>query len=204
MFWLWLIVGIALLTLVAVGLLRLLNRPIAYRGLRLSETERFLKGFLLQNGRGSVLFLERESGPGFLQLAVRERRGDWQEIEFGLPDAEWSREHFDLVHRAIVNEGHANDVETNDDNKDIPRFLRVYLEGNRDELIPVLLGFLELTVNLLEFKKDDTYNLRMIGDISSDYQNELAGELEQLPHTDLIVRKLAAWLRRSASRNQQL
>jgi len=121
-----------------------------------------------------------------------------------LPELDWSREHFDLVHRAIVNEGHANDVEANDDNKDIPRFLRVYLEGNRDELIHVLLGVLELTANLLEFKKDDTYTLRMMGDIGSEAKIELAGELEQLPHTNLIVRKLAAWLRRSASRNQQL
>jgi len=201
---LYLIFGIALLTLVAVGLLRLASRPIAYRGLHLSDTERFLKGFLLQNGRGSVLFLDRESGPGFLQVAVRAHRGPWLEIEFGLPELDWSREHFDLVHRAIVNEGHANDVEANDDNKDIPRFLRVYLEGNRDELIHVLLGVLELTANLLEFKKDDTYTLRMMGDIGSEVKIELAGELEQLPHTNLIVRKLAAWLRRSASRNQQL
>jgi len=204
MFWMWLIVGIVLLALVFGGLMRLLARPIPYRGLLLTDTERFLKGFLLQLGPGSVLMLERESGPGFLQLAIRERHGDLWQIEFGLPDADWSRERFDLVRDAMVNAGIANDVETNRDNKDIPRFLRVYIEGNRDDLILVLLRILELAANQLEFKKDDQYTLRMSGDISSEYQNELATQLEKLPQRNVILRPLASWLRRSASRNRQL
>ena len=70
MLWLWLIVGIILFAGVGVVLLRWANQPMAYSGLLLADSERFLNGFLLQFSTGSVCFFDRESGPGFLQLAM--------------------------------------------------------------------------------------------------------------------------------------
>jgi len=138
MLWLWLIVGIILFAGVVVVLLRWANQPIAYRGLLLADSERFLHDFLLQFSTGSVCFFDRESGPGFLQLAIGERHGEQLEVEFGVPDAEWSREQFNSVHAAMDNAGHRNHVQTNLGNNDIPRFLRVYIQGNRRELTFVL------------------------------------------------------------------
>lgn len=79
----------------------------------LSDITRFVEGFLLREGAGAVFLLERESGPGFLQLAITRRLADHEDVEFGLPDAVWSRNHFDLVHAAMENAGHTCSVEVN-------------------------------------------------------------------------------------------
>jgi hypothetical protein len=50
---------------------RWLSKPIAYSGLLLTDLKRFVEGFLLQSAPGSVFALERETKPGFLQLALR-------------------------------------------------------------------------------------------------------------------------------------
>lgn len=202
MLWLWLIVGIILFTGVVVVLLRWANQPIAYRGLLLADSERFLHDFLLQFSTGSVCFFDRESNressPGFFQLAIGARHGEQLEVEFGVPDAEWSRDKFDLVHAAIDSAGHRNHVQTNLGNNDIPRFLRVYLQGNRRELPFLLREVLELAAKQLEFRMEDRYTFRMSGTVSYEYQRELATQLEQLPRNHRIAGILAAWLRRSA------
>jgi hypothetical protein len=204
MLWIWFIVGILILAVLVVVLLRLGGQPIAYRGLLLTDMDRFLKSFLQQSGAGSNFILERESGPEFLQLAVTGRRGDRLEVEFGLPDAAWSQKRFDLVHAAVGSAGYSYHVETNSGNMDIPRFLRVQIRGNRHELTLVLLHVLELAASQLEFEAKDRYTLRMSGPISSEYQQELATQLEQLPRSGRVGHALAAWLRRSAGTRQRL
>jgi hypothetical protein len=66
MLWIWFIVGILILAVLVVVLLRLGGQPIAYRGLLLTDMNRFLESFLQQSGAGSNFLLERESGPEFL------------------------------------------------------------------------------------------------------------------------------------------
>jgi hypothetical protein len=195
----WLIVGIALMAIVVIGLLYWANQPIAYRGLLLTDSQRFLESFILQSGTGSVFLLERQSSPGFLQLAIGEQQGPKLEVEFGLPDAEWSRKHFDLVHAATKNAGYSNRIETNPGNKDIPRFLRVYVAGNRGDLILGSLQILQLAADKLGFNKDDRYTLRMSGAMSSEYRGALATQLEQLGSHSRIAQMVATWLRRSAT-----
>jgi hypothetical protein len=180
-----------------------LNEPIAYRGLLLTDLKRFVEGFLLQLGPGSVFILERETRPGFLQLATVERHDKWLKVEFGLPDDQWSRNHFGLVHAAMQNAGYSNQVETNPGNKQIPRFLRVAVEGNRDELTLTLLHVLELAANKLEFEDNDRYTLRMVGEISSEYTYELASMLEQLPRAGRLGRMLSTWLRQLSHRYEK-
>src|SRR5690242_8557277 len=80
---------------------RAAHRPLPYRHLLLPQVERFLDVFLHQGGDGSVLMLSRESGAGFLQLALISRRGDKERLEFGLPDVDWSADHFDAVREAL-------------------------------------------------------------------------------------------------------
>lgn len=202
MLWVWFITAIVLLAIVVL-LLRWLSQPIAYRRLLLTDTRRFLQSFLQQSGAGSILVLDRESGPGFLQIAIGKRQRDQLEIEFGVPDAAWSRQHFDIVHGAMGNAGFINRVETNSDNENIPRFLRVYVRGNRDELSRVVPQVLELAANALGFRMGDRYTLRMSGAVSSEYQRELAAQLEQLPRGGHIGRMIVRWLRRSAGTGRQ-
>src|SRR5688572_24604226 len=135
------------------------SKPVAYRGLLLTDLPRYVEGFLLQLGPGSVFLLERETKPGFLQLAIAERRDRWLKVEYGLPDDEWSRRQFDLVHTTMVEAGFDTTVEPDDNNKQIPRFLRVYAEGNRDELTLTLVQLLETAAHKLEFEVQDRYTL---------------------------------------------
>jgi hypothetical protein len=192
-----------LLIFVAVAVRRLRDRPIPYRELLLVDANRFLESFLQQLDVGSVFVLERESGPGFLQLAVTDRRSDREELEFGLPDAGWCRERFDLVHNAMEAAGHICHVEADSGNIAIPRFLRVRIRGNREELTPMLIQVLTLAAGQLGFDSEDRYTLRMKGSISSEYQRNLAEQLEQMPRRGRIGRALAAWLRRSAKKHQR-
>src|SRR5262245_59247199 len=203
MLWIWLIVGIILLAVVVVGLLRLGAKPIPYRGLLLTDLERLLDGFLQQVGAGSVFYLERECGPGFLQLAVLGRHSDHQEVEFGLPDALWCRESFDLVHNAMKGAEYNCSVETNSDNIDIPRFLRVRVAGTRQELVPTLIRMLNLSASRLGFGATERFTLRMSGPFSSEYVEELATRVEQPGKSNQIARAVAAWLRRSAKKHSR-
>ena len=179
------------------------NKPIAYRGLLLTDLKKFVDTFLHHLAPGSVLLLEREMKPGFLQLALVERRGQWRQVEFGLPDAEWSHNQFDLVHAAMESAGYSTEVETNEDNEQIPRFLRVYVEGERGDLTMELLQLLETAANKLEFEVEDRYTLQMMGDTAPEYTRELATKLEQSPRGGWLHRvftnTLANYLRRSAS-----
>jgi hypothetical protein len=203
MLWMWLIVAIVLLAVIVVGLLRLGAQPIRYRGLLLTDLARFLDGFLQQLDAGSVFLLERESGPGFLQLAILRRQRVHETLELGVPDAMWSRERFDLVHNAMQAGGYDCSVETNPDNMAIPRFLRVRVEGNRHELVPILIRILELAAGQLQFDAGDRYTLRMSGPLSSEYEKELATQLDQLGKSDRIAQAGAAWLRRLAKKQSR-
>jgi hypothetical protein len=202
MFPIWFLAAIVLLIMVVVVMRRLGERPIPYRALLLVDANRFLESFLQQSDVGSVFVLERESGPGFLQLAVTDRRRSHREIEFGLPDAEWCRGRFDFVHKAMETEGHTCRLEANHGNL-VPRFLRVRIGGNHDELTPVLIQVLTLAAGELGFDTEDRYTLRMNATISAEYMRDLAEQLEQMPRGGGIGRALAAWLLRSAKKDHR-
>jgi hypothetical protein len=179
------------------------NKPLAYRGLLLTDLKRFVETFLHQLRPGSVLLLERETKPGFLQLAISERRDQWREVEFGLPDAEWSHSQFDVVHAAMQSAGYSTEIEINEGNEQVPRFLRVYVEGNREDLTITLLQLLETAANKLEFAVEDRYTLQMMGETAPEYTRELATQLEQLPRGGWFTNMLGKYLRRSANRPRQ-
>lgn len=181
-------------------LLRWLDEPIAYRGLLLTDIRRYVESFLLQLGPGSVLVLERETKPGFLQLAITERRDQWRRVEFGLPDDEWSTRVFDPVHTALASAGYDTHVETNDGNRRIPRFLRVHVEGNYHDLTLTLMQVLAIAANKLEFGVTDRYTLQMLGQIDPEHTRELAAKLEQLPRRSWFNSALAKYARRLGNR----
>src|SRR5262249_48042368 len=112
-----------LLLVILVGLLKSAPRPLPYDDLRLEDARRFLKPFLQRADAGSLFVLERQSGRGFLQLAVTHRHGDHEHLEFGLPRADWCADNFDSVQKAIEGLGHSCRVETNEDNAAVPYFL---------------------------------------------------------------------------------
>lgn len=190
----WITLTIALLILIVVVWRLWGNRPISYRGLKLVDTQRYLESFVLQLNVGSVFVVERESGPGFLQLALTDRRHNGQELEFGLPHAEWSREQFDLVHNAMEAAGHICRLEAEPGNMAIPRFLRVRIVGNREELTARAIQVLELAAGQLGFHPEDRYTLQMKGSFSSEYLGKLADQMEHLPRGGVIARPTRCWV----------
>lgn len=173
------------------------NKPIAHRGLLLTDLKRFVDSFLHHLAPGSVFLLERETKPGFLQLAILERLDQRLGVEFGLPDAEWSHDQFDRVHTAMESAGYSTEVETNEGNEQVPRFLRVFVEGNRDDLTITLLELLGTAANNLGFGTEDKYTLQMLGETDPEYMDELATRLEQSPRSGWFGRTIAKYLRRS-------
>lgn len=197
---LWIVSGIAVLLLFAIGVLRRAGQPIAYRGLHLTEINRFVDSFLEQAGAGSVLSLERESGPGFLQIAVVNRRGDRDELEFGLPDTHWSHAAFDSVRKALEASGCLCILEADSSNAVVPGFLRARFHGHRAELTSQVLEVFSLAAGCLGFNSEARYTLRMSATISPEYQRELADRLDSTTRGSRIARTMAAWLRRSSER----
>jgi hypothetical protein len=173
------------------------NKPLPHRGVLLADAKRYVESFLLQLAPGSVLLMERESKSGFLQLAILERRDQRLGVEFGLPDADWSHDQFELVHYAMDSAGYSTEVETNEDNEQVPRFLRVYVEGDRKDLTITLLELLETAASKLGFGVDDQYTVQMQGETDPQYIDDLATQLEQSPRRPWFGRTLAKFIRRT-------
>src|SRR5262245_8040188 len=83
------------------------------------------RALLLRFSPGACLIADSNDGPGFLQLAVTGREGEWRRVEFGLPDAGWAREHFALAVAVLEEYGVESHVEDDPGNADVPSFLRI-------------------------------------------------------------------------------
>src|SRR5438094_7415483 len=177
MFGLWVVALIVGLVVLLGYAFKAAGQPLAYRHLLLREVERFLEGFLHQAGVGSVFVLTRESGPGFLQLALISRNRDKEQIEFGLPDADWCAHRFDAVREALEGDAFFFHVQEDSRNAAVPRFLRVRMQGNRQELVPTLMHVLSLAAQQLEFDAQDRYTLRMNATTSPEYSQYLADRI---------------------------
>jgi hypothetical protein len=191
----WIMIGAAVLLLFAVVFgLRRAGRPIPYRGVHLAEVHRFVDSFLNQSGASSVFILERESGPGFLQIAVVDRLGGREQLELGLPDTEWSHSKFDSVKDALEAAGCFCTIDANSPPRVIQRFLRARFRGDHAELTSRVVAILSLVAATLGFSLDERYTLRMTGPTSPEYLRELANAIERTPGP--IGHILASWLRR--------
>lgn len=188
-------IGTVLLLFGAASVRKLAARPIKYRGLRLDEIGPLLDSFLLQAGVGSVFTLQRESGPGFLQLLLTRRHQEWHTLEFGLPDAFWSRRYFDIVQKDSETQGHRCRVELDANNSDVPRFLRVEIRGTRQELGQRLHSLLPTIAGHLEFGPAERYTAQLVANISPEYRQHFAEQLESLADQNVVTRILTRLIR---------
>lgn len=197
---LWIVAPIVVLVVLLRYAFKALGQPLAYRHELLGEVGRFLEVFLHQAGVGSVFVLTRESGPGFLQLALISHRGDKEQLEFGLPDTDWCAHRFDAVREALEGEALLVHVQEDSRNAAVPRFLRVRIQGNRQELVPTLMHVLSLAAQQLEFDAHDRYTLRMNATTSPEYSQYLAGRVVETSGKNWVGRMLAALIRSSSRR----
>jgi hypothetical protein len=114
-------------------------------------------------------------------------------LEFGLPDAMWSRRHFENVQQEM--ETQLCRVELNADNTQVPRFLRVEIRGTRQELGQRLQSLLRTMASHLEFGPDERYTAQLAVNISPEYRKHLAEQLEHLADQNVVTRILTRWHR---------
>jgi len=82
---------------------------------------------------GGFFIADRETGPGFLQLALRDYGHMQCTLEFGLPETDWSAERFDAVVAGLKS---ARFEPTVDHGRgSVSRFLRVVIAGPEPHVI---------------------------------------------------------------------
>jgi hypothetical protein len=156
-------------TFVAIGLLGVVSlrwlakRRIVYRGVPLPGLRRFVSS-LLARADGGFFIADRESGPGFLQLALRQYRAGQCSVEFGLPDVDWSRNEFDAVVAALEKESFAPGVEPGEGS--VSRFVRVLVAGPEARVIERSMSLLDLVARSLGWNEETTFRVRFGGSLA--------------------------------------
>ena len=77
------------------------KQPVKHRRIPLSGLRRFVASLPAQMAPGGFFIADREAGPGFLQLALREYGHVQCTLEFGLPEVEWSTEFFPVIEASL-------------------------------------------------------------------------------------------------------
>lgn len=169
----------------------------------IAEVGRWTATLLRQSAQGSVLIAVANGRPGFLQYALTGRDGDWRRLEFGLPEADWSKEALPAVERVLDRFAVPWTVETNPGNLPVPRFLRAEIEGPREEVLERASAlFVELAA-ALGYDETQTYAVSLQGGDAPEYEAELLARIESLPRQGRVTRGMAALLRRQLGASRQ-
>jgi hypothetical protein len=198
------IILLALLALVAVVATVVL--AFAYRDLRrarrartratVDQLRRWVNAMLWQYAPGATLLADANGGRGFLQLALTGREGEWRRVKFGLPDAEWSHENFALAAVALEEGADAAQVEENPGNVHVPRFLRIALEGERDEVAGRAAELLHRAAAVLELGPEQTFTVTVHGGDHPDFLRDTLEKIEQSALPRWFARRLTDHLHR--------
>ncbi|MFL5538030.1 MAG: hypothetical protein ACJ8J0_03520 [Longimicrobiaceae bacterium] len=159
---------------------------------------------LLQYAPGSCMVFEANGASGFLQLALTGRDGGWRRVEFGLPDTGWSHESFALAALTLGAGASECQVEENPGNVDVPRFLRVSLEGDSANVAARAAVLLRSAAQTLGFSTGQTFTVSMSGTDHPDCWRFGADEFERrFRGPRWITRRMAASMRARADELQR-
>jgi hypothetical protein len=163
---LWLIATVAVMLLVA-ALWRWGMRPTYYRNMTLEELGRSIDSFLVQMTPGSTLIANRQSGAGFVQLAIHSASGQWQSVEFGLPETEWSQDNFDRLVKTLGREGFPVILDAGSSDR-VRRFLRVAVTGESASLGAQLHQLFRLAHGALGWAPGEQFTVHFEGGLRKD------------------------------------
>jgi hypothetical protein len=163
---LWVAVAAGIILIIA-ALWKWGSRPRYHRRRTIQQLGQFVDGFLVQMAPGSTLIAEREGDAGFLQLAMLSASGTWQSVEFGLPDTDWSRGHFDRVLEDLRHHGFPVQVEAGT-SAEVTRFLRIAQAGEVEPLGRQLHRMLSVTHRALEWPADQRFVVHFEGALRQD------------------------------------
>ncbi|HEU4557228.1 MAG TPA: hypothetical protein VFS20_05240 [Longimicrobium sp.] len=164
----------------------------------LGEVRGWVEAMLRKYAPGGYVIAHANGRDGFLQLALTGRKRNWRRVELGVPDCEWSRPNFDVA-VLLLSEGASTwMVEENPGNADVPRFLRVILQGRSENVLKRAASLLHRAADVLDFPADQRYRIEMHGDDHPDYTREGADYIDQMRGPRWLLRPIAASLRKDA------
>lgn len=170
----------------------------------LEEVRGFVERMLEKRARGAFLIAHANGREGFLQLALTGRKRDWRRVELGVPDCEWSRPNFDVA-VLLLSEGASTwMVEEHPDNPNVPRFLRVTLQGRSENVLKRSAVLLHRAANVLEFPPDQRYRIEVNGRDHPDYMRAMADRADQMEGPRWLLRWAAASLRKDADEAERV
>jgi len=89
--------GFVIVVILTYAFLRKGGAPLVYRDQALANLPRFVRSLHQQSADGSVLVVAHQESNRFVQFRFRRPTSDQAWVEFGVPDAPWSRDVFDGV-----------------------------------------------------------------------------------------------------------
>ena len=140
------------------------KRPVIHRRIPLSGLRRFIASLPAQMAPGGFFIADRESGPGFLQLALREYGHMRCTLEFGLPELDWSTEPFSVVEASLRAAHFEPSVEPG--SGAVSRFLRVLIVGPEPHVIERADQLLAQVAQDLGWAPDTTFRVRFGGSLA--------------------------------------
>lgn len=139
------------------------KQPVTHRRIPLAGLRRFVASLPAQMAPGGFFIADRESGPGFLQLALRDYGHMRCTLEFGLPELDWSKERFAAVTTALKAAHYDPVVEPG--RGAVSRFLRVIIAGPEENVIARGDQLLSLVSRELGWEPGGTFRVRFGGSI---------------------------------------
>jgi hypothetical protein len=117
-----------------------------------------------QMAPGGFFIADRESGPGFLQLALRDYGHMRCTLEFGLPELDWSSERFPVIKESLKRAHFDPAVELGQGA--VRRFLRVLIAGPEPQVIERAEQLLNLVASELGWSQTTTFRVRFGGSLA--------------------------------------
>jgi len=137
------------------------KRPVTHRRVPLANLRRFVASLPAQMAPGGFFIADREAGPGFLQLALQDYGHMRCAVEFGLPDVDWSADHFEAVVASLKTAHFEPTVE--EGRGAVSRFLRVVISGPEEHVIERADQLLGLVARHLGWDSGSTFRIRFGG-----------------------------------------
>jgi hypothetical protein len=140
------------------------KQPFTHRRVPLSGLRRFVASLPAQMAPGGFFIADRESGPGFLQLALRDYGHMQCALEFGLPELDWSSDRFSVIEESLKQAHFDPAIEFAPGA--VTRFMRVLVAGPEPHVIERADQLLNLVASGLGWSQTTTFRVRFGGSLA--------------------------------------
>lgn len=179
---------IALIFVLLVIFLWWIQRPLYYRRVKPEEFGRFLRDFLNQGADGSLLFIQHEASPKFVQFAKYCSDQRQTILHFGFLDAPWSREYLDPLAKKFQTLGIDFKITTGEGL--IHRFLEIDLEKeDLENKISKGAHIARVVFEVMGLSENDSFKVHFEGDLSVEAARPSLEALRDAPNK--LVRRLS-------------